>query len=86
MKKVKNEKALLKKAISVGQFYATKRGYKSFADTDSQDTKIECIYRLLVNDKLVIPLPEAEENLLNIKKRLVKWIIHQLPSDHELLQ
>lgn len=72
--------------MTVGQNYAVKRGYKSFSETDSQDKKIECIYRLLVNDKLVIPLPESDENLLNIKKRLVKWIMHQLPENHPLLQ
>lgn len=86
MKKIKNEKELLKKAISVGQNYAQKRGYKSFSETDSHDVKIECIYRLLVNDKLVIPLPEQDENSLNIKKRLVKWIMAQLPDNHPLLQ
>ncbi|NMP31186.1 DUF5062 family protein [Thalassotalea sp. M1531] len=86
MKKIKNEKELLKKALTIGEGYATKRGYKTFKSTDSHDAKIECIYRLLVNDKLVIPLPEHEENLLNIKKRLVKWIMNQLPANHPLLQ
>lgn len=86
MKKIKHEKELLKKALTVGQVYATNRGYQTFSATDSHDVKIECIYRLLVNDKLVIPLPETEENLLNIKKRLVKWIQHQLPENHPLRQ
>jgi len=85
MKKIKNEKELLKKALSVGEHYAIKRGYNNFKSTDSHDEKIECIYRLLVNDKLVIPLPEQDENLLNIKKRLVKWIMNQLPAEHPLL-
>lgn len=86
MKKIKNEKELLKKALSVGETYANKRGYQHFSPSDSHDVKIECIYRLLVNDKLVIPLPEQDENLLNIKKRLVKWIMNQLPDNHPLLQ
>ncbi|REL30058.1 DUF5062 family protein [Thalassotalea euphylliae] len=86
MKKIKHEKELLKKALTVGETYAKKRGYQQFSASDSHDVKIECIYRLLVNDKLVIPLPAQDENLLNIKKRLVKWIMNQLPDNHPLLQ
>ena len=86
MKKVKNEKELLKKALHVGQVYASKRGYKAFGPTDSADQKIECIYRLLANDKLLTALPADQENGLNMKRRLVKWISGQLPADHPLLQ
>ena len=86
MKKVKNEKELLKKALQVGQVYATKRGYKAFGPTDSADQKVECIYRLLLNDKLLTGLPADKENGLNMKRRLVKWISAQLPADHELLK
>ena len=85
MKKIKHEKELLKKAIIVGESYAKNRGYKSFSNTDSANEKIECIYRLLVNDKLVIPLAQDQENSLNMKHRLVKWIASQLPKDHPLL-
>jgi len=86
MKKLKHEKELLKKAIVVGESYAKNRGFNSFSKTDSANEKIECIYRLLVNDKLVIPLAEDQENGLNMKHRLVKWIASQLPKDHPLLQ
>lgn len=86
MKKIKHEKELLKKAIQVGQVYAQKRGYKGFTNTTSADAKSEAIYRLLVNDKLIIPLPEDQENMVNMRHRLVKWIMGQLPKDHELLQ
>ena len=86
MKKIKNEKELLKKALTVGENYANNRGYKSFGPTDSHDQKIECIYRLLVNDKLIVPLPEDQENGLNMKHRLAKWIAGKLPKDHPLLQ
>ncbi|TLU67217.1 DUF5062 family protein [Thalassotalea litorea] len=85
MKKVKNEKELLKQALIIGQNYAKNRGYQSFGATDSFDQKVECIYRLLVNDKLLIPLPEDQENGVHMKKRLVKWISNQLPADHPLL-
>lgn len=86
MKKLKNEKELLKKALQVGQVYATKRGYKSFGPTDSADQKVECIYRLLLNDKLLTAVPAEQENGLHMKRRLVKWISAQLPADHPLLQ
>ncbi|AWB68231.1 DUF5062 domain-containing protein [Saccharobesus litoralis] len=86
MKKVKNEKELLKKALQVGQSYAANRGYKAFGPTDSADQKIECIYRLFVQDKLIVALPEDQENTLNIKKRLVAWIMKKLPADHPLLK
>lgn len=86
MKKIKHEKELLKKAVQVGQVYAHKRGYKTFTDSTSADAKAEAIYRLLVNDKLIIPLPEDQENQVNMRHRLVKWIMGQLPKDHPLLQ
>ncbi|MGB1199850.1 MAG: DUF5062 family protein, partial [Thalassotalea sp.] len=53
---------------------------------DAAKEKVEVIYRLLVQDKLVHPLAESEENLLNMKHKLALWIAKQLPSDHPLLQ
>lgn len=85
-KKIKNQNDLLRKALEVGEIYARKRGYKSFSATDSHKQKIESIYRLLVNDKLIQPIPEDQENELNFKHRLVVWISHQLPKDHPLLK
>ncbi|SFD06666.1 DUF5062 family protein [Pseudoalteromonas denitrificans] len=86
MKKIKNETALLKKAILVGESYANNRGYKKFSGTDSAKQKIESLYRLLVNDKLIQPLKEEDENQLNMKHKLAIWISKQLPKDHELLK
>jgi len=86
MKKIKNQNALLKKALIVGEKYALNRGYKNFGATDSHKEKIESIYRLLVLDKLIQPIPEAQENELNFKHKLVIWISKQLPADHPLLQ
>lgn len=86
IKKIKNEKELLKKALEVGQAYAKNVGYPSFAPTDSAKIKIECIYRLLVNDKLIHPLPEDQENGINMKHKLAMWISHKLPKEHPLLQ
>ena len=69
----------------VAQAYATKRGYKTFSPTDSAKQKVESLYRLLVHDKLISPLPEDKEDLASLKHRLVMWISSQLPPDHELL-
>ena len=44
VKKIKNQNALLRKALEVGEIYASKRGYKKFSPTDSHKQKIESIY------------------------------------------
>lgn len=86
IKKVKNEKELLKKALEVGQAYAKNVGYPPFKPTDSAKVKIECIYRLLVNDKLIVPLPEDQESNINMGHKLAVWLSHKLPDNHPLLQ
>jgi hypothetical protein len=86
MKKIKNEAALLKKAIAVAEHYAKKQGYNGFSPTDSVKQKVESLYRLLVHDKLLTPLPADKEDLASLKHRLVMWIMKQLPADHELLK
>lgn len=86
MKKIKNEALLVKKAIEVGEKYATKRGYKHFSATDSHKQKIESLYRLLVNDKLVVPVPPDKEDQIIMKHKLAIWISKQLPEGHELLK
>lgn len=86
LKKIKNEAALLKKALFIAEGYAKKRGYNGFSPTDPAKHKIESLYRLLVQDKLITALPEDKEDLASLKRRLVVWIMKQLPKDHELLQ
>lgn len=86
MKKIKNEVALVKKAIEVAEKYAVNRGYKGFSKTNSSKEKVESLYRLLVNDKLIQALAKDQENLLNMKHKLALWISKQLPKDHELLK
>lgn len=86
MKKLKNEGALLKKAIVIGENYAKKRGYKGFSATNAAKEKIEALYRLLVHDKLVHPLAKDQEDLASMKHKLALWIAKQLPEDHPLLQ
>ncbi|MET1254211.1 DUF5062 family protein [Aliikangiella maris] len=86
MKKIKNEAALLKKAIEVGEKYAMNRGYKGFSQTNAAKQKVESLYRLLVHDKLVQPLAKDQETQVNMKHKLAIWISKQLPKDHELLK
>ncbi|MBM7073654.1 DUF5062 family protein [Shewanella sp. 202IG2-18] len=86
MKKHKNEPQLLKLAIQIGEGYAVKRGFTSFGKGTSEREKVECIYRLLVQDKLVQPLAKDKEDGLNIKHKLVLWITKQLPDEHPLLK
>ncbi|MDO9141517.1 MAG: DUF5062 family protein [Methylobacter sp.] len=86
MAKLKNEPQLLKKALEVAENYAQNRGYAHFSATDSAKDKIECIYRLLVNDRLIQPLALDQENGVNMKHKLALWIARQLPKDHPLLK
>jgi len=86
MKKIKNESQLLQHATKLGTAYALKRGYVGIDSTTSAKDKQECIYRLLVQDKLVTPLAKDQETTANIRLRLVNWIIKHLPADHSLLK
>ncbi len=86
MAKLKNEPQLLKKALEVAENYAKNRGYAGFSSTNSAKDKIECIYRLLVNDQLIQPLAIDQENAINMKHKLALWIARQLPKDHPLLK
>ena len=86
MKKIKNEAALVKKAIRVGMLYAQKRGVAKFEASDSANEKIEYLYRLLVHDNLIQPLAKDQLALPNMKHKLALWVSRQLPKDHPLLQ
>ena len=85
-KKLKNENALLKEALDMVMDAAVKRGVVEFEATDSHNLKIEYAYRLLVHDKEIIPLPNNQVSLPNMKHRLAKWVTNKLPADHELLK
>jgi hypothetical protein len=85
-KKLKNETALLREALTMVMDDAVKRGIVEFEATDSHDLKIEYAYRLLVHDKEIIPLPTGQHNMPGMKHRLAKWITHKLPADHPLLK
>lgn len=86
MKKIKNEAAFVKKALTVGESYATKRGYTGFTPTMSANQKIEVLYRLLVQDKLVVALAPDQEDLQSMKHKLALWIQKILPKDDPLFK
>jgi len=73
MAKLKNEKEMLKKAIRVGMRYAENRGVVKFEETDSANEKIEYLYRLLVHDKMIVPLPQDQVSQLTMKHKLALW-------------
>jgi len=73
MKKLKNEKELVKKAIETGMKYAEARGVAQFEATDSAKDKIEYIYKLLVHDKLVQALPQDQVSQITMKHKLAIW-------------
>jgi hypothetical protein len=73
LKKLKNEKELVKKAIVEGVKYAEGRGVVEFEATDSANEKIEYIYRLLVHDKIIQPVPSEQLSQLSMKHRLAMW-------------
>ena len=73
MKKLKNEKELVKKALAVGMAYAEKRGAAEFEETDSATERLEFIYRLLVHDKLIAALPEEQISQQAIRHKLAMW-------------
>lgn len=84
MKKLKNENALVKEALRVVMEDAVKRKIVEFEPTDSQNDKIQYVYRLLVHDKKIIPLANDQLSMPAIRHRLATWIRHELPDDHPL--
>ena len=86
MKKIRNEAQLVKEALRVGLIYAEKRGAAEFENTDSSKAKVQFIYRLLVHDKLIQPVPPDQEGEPLMKHKLALWISKQLPEDHPLLK
>lgn len=73
MKKLKNEKELLKKAIAEGVKYGESRGVVEFEAIDSANEKVEYIYRLLVHDKVIQPIPEDQISQKSMAHKLAIW-------------
>ena len=86
MKKLKHEAELVKGALLAGMQYAEQRGAAVFEPTDSVNERILYIYRLLVHDKLIQPMPEAQVSQQSLRHRLATWYARQLPKDHPLLK
>ena len=73
MKKLKNEKEMVKKAITEGMKYGEARGVVEFEATDSANEKIEYIYRLLVHDKVIQAIPEDQISQKSMRHKLAIW-------------
>lgn len=86
MKKLKHEAELFKAALEAGVLYGEKRGVVEFEATDSASDKALYIYRLLVHDKVIAPLPEAQVSQKAVRHRLALWHARQLPKDDPLLK
>lgn len=86
MKKLKHEAELVKEAIRVGMRYAEVRGAARFEASDSANDKLLYLYRLLVHDKLIQPLPEDQVSQQSMRHKLAIWYSKQLPQDHPLLK
>jgi hypothetical protein len=77
MKKLKDEKELIKKAILLGMSYAEKRGVAKFEATDSASEKVEYVYRLFVHDKIIQALPEDQVSQKSMQHKLAIWASKQ---------
>jgi hypothetical protein len=86
MKKLKNESELFKAALQVAMKYAVERGAVEFEATDSVNQKLFYVYRLLVHDKKIQPLPETQVSEAALRHKLAIWYARQLPEDHPLLK
>ena len=86
MKPLKHEAELVKAAILAGMKYSEDRGAVVFEKTDSASERILFIYRLLVHDKVIQPLPEDQVSQSSIRHKLAIWYSKQLPKDHPLLK
>lgn len=73
MKKLRNEKEMVKKAIAEGMKYGESRGVVEFEPTDSAEDKILYIYRLLVHDKVIQPIPEDQVSQQTMRHKLAIW-------------
>jgi hypothetical protein len=86
MTKLKHEAELFKAALLAGMKYAEGRGAVEFEPTDSASLKLLYVYRLLVHDKLIQPLPEDQVGEAALRHKLAIWYARQLPADHPLLK
>ena len=86
MKKLKHEAELFKAALLAGMKYAEKRKAAEFEPSDTVSERLLFIYRLLVLDKVIQPLPEDQVSEASMRHKLAIWHSKQLPVDHPLLK
>lgn len=86
MKKFKHEAELEKQALLAGMKYGEDRGAVIFEPGDPASERILYIYRLLVLDKKIQPLPEDQVSQKTMRHKLMLWYVKQLPKDHPLLK
>lgn len=86
MKKIKHEAELFRAALEAGMAYGEKRGAVVFEASDSVNERAMYIYRLLVHDKIIAPMPETQVSQKSVKHRLSLWHARSLPKDHPLLK
>jgi hypothetical protein len=86
MKKLKHETELFKAGLLAAMKYAQERGAVEFEPTDSASQKLLYVYRLLVHDKMIQPLPEDQVSESTMRHKLAIWYSKQLPDDHPLLK
>jgi hypothetical protein len=85
MKKLKHEAELFKAALAAAVKYAEDRKAAEFEPTDSASLKLLYVYRLLVHDKIIQPIPEDQVAEKTMRHKLAIWYSKQLPKDHPLL-
>jgi hypothetical protein len=85
MKKLKHEAEIFKAALLAAMKYAEGRGAVRFEAGDSASAKLLYVYRLLVHDKIIQPLPEDQVSEKSMRHKLALWYSRQLPKDDPLL-
>jgi hypothetical protein len=85
-RKFKHQSELEKAALLAGMKYGEARGAVVFEPSDSQADRVLYIYRLLVHDKAIQPLPEDQVSQKSMRHRLAMWHARSLPKDDPLLE
>jgi Domain of unknown function (DUF5062) len=86
MKKLKHENELFKEGLLAAMKYAEARGAAIFEKGDSVSERLIYVYRLLVLDKKMQPLPEDQVSEKSMRHKITMWYANQLPKDHPLLK
>lgn len=84
-RKLKHEAELFKAALIAGVAYAEGRKAVEFEATDSASQKLLYVYRLLVHDKVIQPLPEDQVAEKAMRHKLALWHARSLSKGHPLL-